>query len=257
MKIGYARVSTEEQHLDLQLDALKLANCDTICSDHGVSGTKFDRPGLAQVLRVAQSGDTIVVWRLDRLGRSLSRLVEMIGDLGKRGIQFVSLTENIDTRSSSGMFMFHMMAALAEFERSLVSERTLAGMKEARRRGSAIGRPRAISAEQLRVAKVMLSNESLENVALGLKVNKRTLARYLAAQPTVADQNADGGASLPSLSCTRAFHRFDWLPGFINPTRRRCGCPACINLTTADSVRRSPRKSDALRVGRQSRYSEL
>lgn len=141
MKIGYARVSTEEQCLDLQLLALQAAGCDTILSDHGVSGSRFDRPGLHDALRVAQAGDTLVVWRLDRLGRSLSHLVEVVSNLGRHNIEFISLTESIDTRSSTGMLMFHMIAALAEFERSLISERTRAGMAAARARGVKIGRP--------------------------------------------------------------------------------------------------------------------
>lgn len=141
MKIGYARVSTEEQHLDLQLLALQAAGCDTILSDHGVSGSRFDRPGLHDALSVAQAGDTLVVWRLDRLGRSLSHLVEVVSNLGRHNIEFISLTESIDTRSSTGMLMFHMIAALAEFERSLISERTRAGMAAARARGVKIGRP--------------------------------------------------------------------------------------------------------------------
>jgi DNA invertase Pin-like site-specific DNA recombinase len=147
MKIGYARVSTEEQCLDLQLTALKRAGCDTILSDHGASGSKFDRPGLNDALATLQPGDALVVWRLDRLGRSLSHLVEVVGDLGQQGIEFVSLTECIDTRSPTGMLMFHMIAALAEFERSLISERTRAGMAAARARGAKIGRPKAVRAD--------------------------------------------------------------------------------------------------------------
>lgn len=144
MKIGYARVSTDEQCLDLQLAALKRAGCDTILSDHGMSGSRFDRPGLQEALKMAKAGDALVVWRLDRLGRSLNHLVEVVNSLGKQRIEFVSLTESIDTRSPTGMLMFHMIAALAEFERSLISERTRAGMAAARARGAKIGRPRAV-----------------------------------------------------------------------------------------------------------------
>ena len=143
MKIGYARVSTEEQSLDLQLLALQAAGCDMILSDHGACGSRFDRPGLHEALSVVQAGDTLIVWRLDRLGRSLGHLVEMVGGLGKRNVEFVSLTESIDTRSPTGMLMFHLIAALAEFERSLISERTRAGMVAARVRGAKIGRPRS------------------------------------------------------------------------------------------------------------------
>lgn len=143
MKIGYARVSTEEQHLDLQLSALRASGCDIILSDAAVSGSRFDRPGLVDALNRLKCGDTLIVWRLDRLGRSLSNLVEIVKELGTRGIEFVSLTESIDTKSPTGMLMFHMIAALAEFERSLISERTRAGMAEAKKRGAKIGRPRA------------------------------------------------------------------------------------------------------------------
>ncbi|OXJ35910.1 DNA resolvase [Burkholderia sp. HI2714] len=143
MKIGYARVSTEEQSLDLQLLALQAAGCDKILSDHGASGSRFDRAGLHEALSGVQAGDTLVVWRLDRLGRSLGHLVEVVGGLGKRNVEFVSLTESIDTRSPTGMLMFHLIAALAEFERSLISERTRAGMAAARVRGAKIGRPRS------------------------------------------------------------------------------------------------------------------
>ncbi|OXJ22028.1 DNA resolvase [Burkholderia sp. HI2714] len=146
MKIGYARVSTEDQSLDLQLMALQAAGCDTILSDHGVSGSRFDRPGLHEALSIVQTGDALVVWRLDRLGRSLGHLVEVVGGLGQRNIEFISLTESIDTRSPTGMLMFHMIAALAEFERALISERTRAGMAAARVRGAKLGRPKAIRA---------------------------------------------------------------------------------------------------------------
>lgn len=122
MKIGYARVSTEEQFLDLQLSALKHVGCDLIFSDHGVSGTRKDRKGLNRALSSLARGDTLVVWRLDRLdrlGRSLSQLVILMSSLRDRGIHFASLNESIDTDSPTGMFMFHMIAALAEFERPL------------------------------------------------------------------------------------------------------------------------------------------
>lgn len=142
MKIGYARVSTDVQRIDLQLDALKQAGCDRIFTDHGISGASNDRPGLQQAMDILQKGDTLIVWRLDRLGRSLVNLVEHVSVLGKQGVEFRSLTESIDTGSSGGKLLFHMIAALAEFERSLISERTKAGMAAAKLRGQHVGRPR-------------------------------------------------------------------------------------------------------------------
>lgn len=142
LMIGYARVSTDVQRMDLQMDALKQAGCDHIFADHGISGASTDRPGLQQAMDMLQKGDTLVVWRLDRLGRSLVNLVEHVSDLGEQGVEFRSLTESIDTSSSGGKLLFHMIAALAEFERSLISERTKAGMAAAKLRGKHVGRPR-------------------------------------------------------------------------------------------------------------------
>ncbi|KAB2715324.1 recombinase family protein [Brucella intermedia] len=142
LRIGYARVSTDIQRMDLQMDALKHAGCDYVFADHGISGASTDRPGLRQAMDMLQSGDTLVVWRLDRLGRSLVHLVEQVSALARDGIEFRSLTENIDTGSSGGKLLFHVVAALAEFERSLISERTKAGMAAAKLRGKHVGRPR-------------------------------------------------------------------------------------------------------------------
>lgn len=148
LKIGYARISTDMQRLDLQLDALTQAGCDQIFKDHGISGASTERPGLKQAMDMLQEGDTLIVWRLDRLGRSLVHLVEQVSALGKQGIEFRSLTESIDTSSSGGKLMFHMIAALAEFERSLISERTKAGMAAAKLRGKHVGRPKRIKPTQ-------------------------------------------------------------------------------------------------------------
>ncbi|WP_308218703.1 recombinase family protein [Ciceribacter sp. RN22] len=182
MIIGYARVSTEEQRLDLQLQALKAAGCERIFSDHGESGTQFERTGLDATLAQLRPGDTLVVWRLDRLGRSLSALVGLLEKLGRRGVSFRSLTENIDTASSGGRLMFHMMAALAEFERSIIGERTRAGMAAARARGKRLGRPRALTEEQLRFASCSITCRQLglHEVARELNVSSRTLKRNLA-----------------------------------------------------------------------------
>ena len=125
MRIGYARVSTEDQHLDLQRDALKRAGCTKIFADYGVSGKGFNRPGLMKALSELEPGGMLVVWRLDRLGRSLPKLINFVDELGQREAQFCSLTENIDTSTSGGRLIFHIMGALAEFERNLISERLL------------------------------------------------------------------------------------------------------------------------------------
>ncbi|MGS0896427.1 recombinase family protein [Burkholderia stagnalis] len=179
MKIGYARVSTDEQHLDLQLSALRNYGCVEIFSDQGISGASFDRPGLREALDVATTGHTLVVWRLDRLGRSLSHLLAVVGQLGETGVEFVSLTESIDTHSPVGRFTFHMIAALAEFERSLISERTRAGLASARQRGSKPGRPYALSLAERERARSLLATHSEAEVADLLHVHVRTLRRHL------------------------------------------------------------------------------
>jgi DNA invertase Pin-like site-specific DNA recombinase len=152
MIIGYARVSTVEQTLALQEDALRKAECAEIYRDT-VSGVKADRPGLTKALEFVRQGDTLVVWRLDRLGRSLEHLIATVGDLERRGIGFKSLTENIDTTTPSGKLVFHMFAALAQFERDLIRERTMAGLVAARARGRNGGRPGLrIDPEQVQAA---------------------------------------------------------------------------------------------------------
>ncbi len=179
MKIGYARVSTEEQNLHLQIDALKKAGCDLLFSDHGTSGARFSRPGLDDALDTLKKGDTLVVWRLDRLGRSLRKLVELVDHLGNRGIEFVSLTECINTNSSGGVLVFHMMAALAQFERTLISERTRAGIAAARARGQQIGRRCSLTPDQCEEARRQLSVDSPALVAARFNIHPRTLQRIL------------------------------------------------------------------------------
>ena len=149
MKIGYARVSTEDQKIDLQTVALKRAECHKVFTDHGISGRTLSRPGLDAAMSHLKRGDTLIVWRLDRLGRSLIGLVQLIDELGRRGVEFVSRAESIDTSSSGGRLVFHMMAALSEFERSLISERTRAGMDAARRKGRHMGRPPSLTPEDI------------------------------------------------------------------------------------------------------------
>lgn len=139
MKIGYARVSTAEQLVDLQIDALKLAGCEKIYKDV-VSGTKTQREGLDQALNDLRDGDTLVVWKLDRLGRSIQHLIETVKTLQERGVGFNSLQEHIDTTTSGGKLIFHIFSALAEFERDLITERTQAGLQAARARGRFGGR---------------------------------------------------------------------------------------------------------------------
>ncbi len=141
MRIGYARVSTSDQNIDLQLQALAQAGCDHVFTDQGHSGASRNRPGLAQSMGRLRPGDTLVIWRLDRLGRSLSHLIEVVTELGRRNIGLYSITEAINTASAGGILIFHIMGALAEFERTLISERTKAGMSAARARGRQIGRP--------------------------------------------------------------------------------------------------------------------
>lgn len=140
MKIGYARVSTGEQNPALQFDALSQAGCERIFTD-SASGASLDRPELGKALSELRSGDTLVTWKLDRLGRSLAHLIILITQLDARGVAFRSLSEAIDTGTASGRLLFHVMGALAEFERALISERTRAGMAAARARGRVIGRP--------------------------------------------------------------------------------------------------------------------
>lgn len=144
-RVGYARVSTDEQTLDLQTDALMAAGCAALFSDHGVSGASTRRDGLSQALAALEPGDTLVVWKLDRLGRSLRFLIDLIEDFRVKGCGFVSLTDGIDTTTSAGKLVFHIVAAIAEFERTLISERTRAGMCAARSRGQHIGRPRLLT----------------------------------------------------------------------------------------------------------------
>lgn len=181
MKIGYARVSTSEQNLDLQRDALKAAGCSMIHEDEGVSGAARARPGLDQALTLMKAGDTLVTWRLDRLGRSLPHLIDLVDRLKDRGCDFVSITEAIDTSSAGGKLVFHLMGALAEFERSLIVERTRAGMLAARTRGRHLGRPRALTRTQLHKAgeEIAADRETVASMAALLGVNRSTLWRAL------------------------------------------------------------------------------
>jgi DNA invertase Pin-like site-specific DNA recombinase len=181
MKIGYARVSTDDQNLDLQIDALTSAGCDRIFTDQGVSGVTIKREGLSQALAAVGEGDVLVVWKLDRLGRSLSFLISLIEKLRNDGAGFESLSDGINTTTSAGKLVFHVIGALAEFERVLISERTTAGMQVARRRGKHIGRPMKLSREQVNHAAQMVreGRETVSGMARLLNVGRATLHRAL------------------------------------------------------------------------------
>ena len=179
--IGYARVSTEEQNLALQLDALREAGCETVFQDQGVRGSVIERDGLDRALARVAAGDALVVWKLDRLGRSLGFLIDLIDDLGKGGAGFKSLSDGIDTTTASGKLVFHIMGALAEFERSLISERTSAGMQAAKRRGRHVGRPPKLTPHKLDHARQLIAEgkETQAGAAALLGVGVATLRRRL------------------------------------------------------------------------------
>jgi DNA invertase Pin-like site-specific DNA recombinase len=181
MKYGYARVSTEDQNPDMQLTALKRAGCKTIFKDQLSGATGVKRPALLRCLKKLEHGDTLMVWKLDRLGRSLRDLITMLDDLKKRGVKFRSLTEAIDTETPTGRGMWQMIGVLAELERSLISERTRAGVKDAQRRGVKFGRKPKLTALQIELARKQIERgEDRGNVAESFKVNRTTLYRALA-----------------------------------------------------------------------------
>lgn len=183
MKIGYARVSKDEQNLDLQIDALKAAGCDPIFSDSGVSGgvAPSKREGFAEAFAHLEAGATLAVWKMDRLGRSLSGIIETIDGFKARGVQFVSLTENIDTTNATGRAFWQFIGLMAELERGLIQERTKEGLQAARRRGKRLGRPPALSAEQVTHARSLIESgrETMGGMASALKVDRGTLRRAL------------------------------------------------------------------------------
>lgn len=181
MLIGYARVSTLEQDVALQIDALQKAGCERIFQDK-ISGAKSDRPGLQDALNFARKGDSIVVWRLDRLGRSLKHLIETVGQLEEQGIGFRSLQESIDTTTSGGRLIFHIFGALAEFERNLIRERTIAGLEAARARGRLGGRPKKLDAKKTELAYQLYDEKkyAVKEICHMLGISKPTLYAYLA-----------------------------------------------------------------------------
>lgn len=182
MKIGYARVSTQDQNADLQSDALTAAGCEKIFHDVA-SGAKSERQGLAEAVEFIRAGDTLIVWKLDRLGRSLKHLIETVNQLHEKGAGFASLQENIDTTTSGGKLIFHVFGALAEFERELIRERTNAGLTAARARGRTGGRKPKLTPKQIEIAKAMVSdpNISISSICETLKISKPTLYRYVPA----------------------------------------------------------------------------
>lgn len=187
MIVGYARVSSQDQNLDLQRDALKVAGCERIFEEH-VSGAKAQRPEFTSAMDFLRPGDTLVVWKLDRLARSMRQLIDTVALLDARSVGLRSLTESIDTGTANGRFFFHVFGALAEFERSILRERTLAGLEAARQRGRTGGRPRAMSEAAVRKAKALLRDETLtiSEVADTLNVSRSTLYKYVpAARSTV------------------------------------------------------------------------
>lgn len=181
MKIGYARVSTKDQDVTFQREALKKAGCEKIFDDV-LSGSRVDRQGLKKALEMLREGDTLVVWKLDRFGRSVNHLVSLVEDLHKQGVQFKSLTDNIDTGTTSGRFFFNVMASLAEMERELVVERTRAGLEAARQLGRIGGRKRKMTSSKIESAKRLLTEGVLpRDVANNLGVSIPTLYRWLPA----------------------------------------------------------------------------
>ena len=180
--IGYARISTTEQKLEPQVDALKAAGCETVFEDV-ISGAKAERPGLNNALAFLRKGDTLLVWKIDRLGRSMKHLVETVTDLGDRGVGFKSLTEGVDTTTTGGTLVFHLFGALAEFERDLIVERTQAGLKAAATRGRKGGRKPVVTLKKLEQAKAHISDGlTVREAAARLKISKTSLYNALRGQ---------------------------------------------------------------------------
>ena len=187
MKIGYARVSTDEQNLDLQIEALTEAGCDAIITDQAQSSAKAaeTRPSFSESMELLNHGDLLVVWKLDRVGRSIADLIHLRKLFRDRGIEFRSLTDGIDTTTAGGRLVFHIMGALAEFQRDLIQERTKAGLRAAKKRGKRLGRPSALTAAQIHQAKTAIEakRETVSGMAEILGVNRSTLQRALKRAP--------------------------------------------------------------------------
>jgi DNA invertase Pin-like site-specific DNA recombinase len=194
MMIGYARVSTEDQNLDLQRDALTKAGAERIFEDKA-SGARDDRPGLDDAQSHLRKGDCLIVWRLDRLGRSMRSLIDFVENLRGRGVDFRSISEGIDTTTAAGRFFFHVLAALAQMERELIRERTNAGLSAARARGRKGGRQPKLSAKQIAHARKLLEdrNTTIKDVAATFGVNRATIYRALGLG------TARGGKATPAV----------------------------------------------------------
>lgn len=181
-RIGYARVSTEEQHLDLQMDALRDAGCDQIFTDHGVSAVAKSREGFEAAMDILAEGDTLMIWKMDRAFRSLRHALDTLEVFEKHKIEFVSLTDQIDTTTAMGKCMYQIRNAFAELERNLISERTKAGMAAAKRRGITLGRPRKLTEKQVNWARTERSKTpppTITSLARELSVSAKTLRRWL------------------------------------------------------------------------------
>jgi DNA invertase Pin-like site-specific DNA recombinase len=180
MLVGYARVSTQEQDAELQRVALREAGCERIFEETA-SGAQRDRPQLAAALEYMREGDTLVVWKLDRLARSLKQLIETVERMDEAGVGFKSITESIDTTTPGGRLIFHIFGALAEFERSMIRERTMAGLATARSKGRIGGRPKALSDDDLAMASTLLANDQItvKQIANRLGVSPATLYRHI------------------------------------------------------------------------------
>lgn len=178
-RVGYARVSKGDQNPELQLNALNEAGCERIYTEHA-SGAKTDRPELVKALDYVRAGDTLVVWKLDRLGRSLKHLITVVSDLGERGVGFVSLTEGMDTTTAQGKLLFHVFGAFAEFERELIRERSLAGLAIANANGRHGGRPRVLTPQQAaKVAQRYANGERVSDLAKIFECGRATIYRAI------------------------------------------------------------------------------
>jgi DNA invertase Pin-like site-specific DNA recombinase len=184
MLVGYARVSTQDQNLELQSDALTKAGCERIFTEV-IGGNRPERTGIQEALNILRSGDTLIVWRLDRLGRSLKHLIDIVNQLREQDIGFRSLQESIDTTTSGGKLIFHMFGALAEFERDVIRERTQAGLRAARSRGRQGGRPRVLDGEKLAMVRSMYEDRKYlpDDICKAMGISRSTLYRSVSKMP--------------------------------------------------------------------------